>query len=1027
LRLNNEFVIILKSNVEGVNKYMNKMKKMKKCAISTLLAAAMSVTSISVPVNGFANEVTAAKDVREDISMILRYDEPASDWESEALPIGNGNIGAMIFGGVDSEKIQINENSLWSGGPGSSNSYDGGENELSTEQVHEALQNARQSLQDMVTDFAENKAAYVDDSGKIVSNNYTDLLNDSAFSSNLEKLKGEKNNFGSYQTFGNLVIDNPQGTNTYSNYLRTSDINRAVETVTYTQDGVDYKREYFANNPNNVIVAKLTASEAGKMTRDISLNSEQTKKTISVNESDASITMEGRPSDQREDGLNFAGYLKVIAEGGTVSKSDNSTLSVNGADSIVIIMSVGTNWKSDPTTEYNYFEDDLPIYKVEDWVNAAVEKGYDTLYNEHVADYKKLYDRCSINIGAVEVPDKMTDDLLSDYGKNNSKEEDRYLETLFFQYGRYLLISSSRENSKLPANLQGIWAQGLTPPWSSDYHTNINLQMNYWLAEQTSLSECHQVVIDYINDMVEKGKVTAQKYYCKQDGSDVRGWVIHHENNIWGNTNPSNFTTAFYFPAAAAWQCQDIWEAYQFNSNKELLAKYYDTMLQAALFWVDNLWVDERDGTLVANPSYSPEHGVYSIGTTCDQAIIWELFDEVIKASEVLGKSGDSEIAEIKEAKEKLYMPKADTLGGQYREWKDETTLEITNSDGHRHQNQLYVLHPGTYVVAGRSEEDDALLEAARVTLEKRGDGGTGWSKAWKINMWARLRDGDRALKLYGEQLTGSTLSNLFDTHAPFQIDGNFGATSGVAEMLLQSQGNYIEPLAALPWDWSDGSYTGLRARGDFDISAAWKDGMVDELKIVSGSGNECKIRYTGLSGYKVANITTGKYVNPSKIDNDTISFPTEAGNEYMIAYDIPAEIIKPDVPVNNNNNNNNPDVTAEPVGGNNGIVTADKPSSEVALKTPVIKSVTSNKKKAMTVTIKKKVKQASGYEIRYSAKKNMKASKYVKINKGTILKKSIKKLKSGKKYYVQVRAVKKSGTDKYYSKWSKKKNVKVK
>lgn len=960
--------------------------------------------------------------------MILRYDEPADDWESEALPIGNGNIGAMIFGGVDSEKIQINENSIWSGGPKASADYDGGDNELSAEQVHEALQNVRQSLQDMVTDFAENKAAYIDSSGRIISNEYTDLLGDSVFSANLERLKGEKDNFGTYQTFGNLLITDPaqDGGNSseYSNYLRTSDIDSAVQTVSYTKDGVDYKREYFANNPNNVLAAKFTASEAGKLTRNISLSSEQTKKTITVNEADASITMEGRPLDQSEDGLKFAGYLKVIADGGTITKAGGDALLVQNADSIIIIMSVGTNYKSDATTEYNYFEVYEPINKVENWVYAAVEKGYDTLYNEHVADYKRLFDRCSINIGAEYVPDKMTDDLLSDYGKNNSVEEDRYLETLFFQYGRYLLISSSRENSKLPANLQGIWAQGLTPPWNSDYHTNINLQMNYWLAEQTGLSECHNVVIDYINDMVEKGKVTAQKYYCKQDGSDVRGWVIHHENNIWGNTNPSFYTTAFYFPAAAAWQCQDIWEAYQFNSDKELLAKYYDTMLSAALFWVDNLWVDERDGTLVANPSYSPEHGVYSIGATCDQAIIWELFDEVIKASEVLSRSGDSEIAEIKAAKEKLYMPEADTLGGQYREWKDETTLEITNSDGHRHQNQLYVLHPGTYAVAGRSEEDDAILEAARVTLEKRGDGGTGWSKAWKINMWARLRDGDRALKLYGEQLKGSTLSNLFDTHAPFQIDGNFGATSGVAEMLLQSQGDYIEPLAALPWDWADGSYTGLRARGDFDVSAEWKDGMVDELKIVSGSGNECKIRLLGLSGYKVANITTGKYVQTSKIDDDTISFATEAGSEYMIACDIPSELIKPDEPAGST-----PVVTNAPSDGNNGSVTieTDNASSKANLKKPVIKSIKSTKKRTITIKLKKKAAGATGYEIRYSLKKNMKASRRVKINKAAVLKKSIKKLKSGKKYYVQVRSVKKSGAEKYYSKWSKKKTVSVK
>lgn len=1216
---------------------------MKKCKgkrriISTMVAVSMLFTSAGVYGGPDGPDNADAKVKDRDIPILrLCYDEPAADWESGALPMGNGNIGAMVFGGVDTEKIQINENSIWSGGPGSDSNYDGGDNNYSKEQVHEALTNVRESLQQMVTDFRANNSAYMNGSA-IVANDYKDLLNDQTFSSNLDKLKGEKDHFGSYQTFGNLMIKDPYASS-YSNYMRMSDINRAVETVSYTQDGVEYYREYFINNPSNVIVARLTASEKGKLTRDISLESEQSRKTISADENEGTITMEGQPSDQSADGLKFAGYLKVIAEGGQITKGGNASLTVTDADEILIVMSVGTNYRSDPTTEYNYFEDEDPVNKVMDWVDNAVEKGYGRLYSEHVSDYRKLFDKCIINIGASQVPDKMTDELLKGYGKSNSAEEDRYLETLFFQYGRYLLISSSRENSKLPANLQGIWAQGLSPAWSSDFHTNINLQMNYWLAEQTNLSECHTPVIDYINDMVEKGKETAKKYYCKQDGSDVRGWVIHHENNIWGNTSPSNFTTAFYFPAAAAWECQDIWEAYQFNSDKELLARYYDTMLQAALFWVDNLWVDERDGTLVANPSYSPEHGWYSIGCTSDQAIIWELFDEVEKASEVLGKSADPEVLEIKAAKEKLYMPKADTLGGQYREWKDETNLEITNYDNHRHQNQLYVLHPGTYVIAGRSEEDDALLEAARVTLEKRGDGGTGWSKAWKINMWARLRDGDRALKLLGEQLTGSTLDNLFDTHPPFQIDGNFGATSGVAEMLLQSQGDYIEPLAALPWSWSDGSYTGMKARGDFDISAEWSGGVADKITVVSNSGNNCAVKYEGIAGYRVINETTGQAVAPLVIDGDTISFATEAGSSYVISLDqniktsdvrkiLGAEfdniyndliknmvgtasydgayiasaagssladklgLIKNDVVVSCNkrpvtctasfenelsqipNGNNvtlgimrggnlynityiktasdnaklipgrinaseaysvsdnymlfkDVDFSAQPVSvtvnaaydsdiilrldsvygqviadvkqpgnasgyidaaaditdknisgvhdvyavfdGNtdigwiefiagagyaypyivtpltlalsisNGVntnpagnIAADNTGNnsaagKIVLKTPKIKSIKNLKGRKMVVTIKKKIKGVSGYDIRYSLKKNMKAAKKVTINKAKTLKKVIKGLKKGKRYYVQVRSRKKTGKSKVYSSWSSKKSIIIK
>lgn len=1016
-----------------------KKTKRRKCVISIMTAISLLATSIGLYDGRGSGDVsmTAGAQESDKPAMRLCYDEPATDWESQALPMGNGNIGAMVFGGVGTEKIQINESSIWSGGPGASSRYDGGDNNYSAEQVHEALTDVRNSLQDMVTEFSANNSAYMD-GDRVVASDYKDLLNDSAFSAKLDMLKGEKDNFGSYQTFGNLIIkDKADGQ--YSDYMRTSDIDRAVETVSYTQEGTKYNREYFVNNPSNVIVCRLTADKKGMLTKDISLESEQSRKTISVNEEEGTITMEGSPSDQGQNGLKFAGHLKVIASGGQISKGDGYALSVTGADEILIIMSVGTNYKSDPTAGYDYFEDEDPYDKVSTWVNDAAAKGYEKLYEEHVVDYRKLFDRCVIDIGAAGTPDKMTDELLKGYGKDNTWEEDRYLETLFFQYGRYLLISSSRENSKLPANLQGIWAQGLSPAWSSDYHTNINLQMNYWLAEQTNLAECHNVVIDYINDMVEKGKETARKYYCKQDGSDVRGWVIHHENNIWGNTSPSNFTTAFYFPAAAAWQCQDIWEAYQFNGDKEFLAKYYDTMLQAALFWVDNLWTDERDGTLVANPSYSPEHGWYSIGATSDQAIIWELFDEVEKAAAVFGKGSDSEVLEVKAAKEKLYMPKADTLGGQYREWKDETNLEVTNYDSHRHQNQLYVLHPGTYVIAGRSSEDDALCEAARITLEKRGDGGTGWSKAWKINMWARLRDGDRALKLLGEQLTGSTLDNLFDTHPPFQIDGNFGATSGVAEMLIQSQGDYIEPLAALPWDWGDGSFKGMKARGNFEVSAGWSAGTADNITIVSGSGNECALKYNGIAKYYVADMTKGVKVTPKVIDDDTISFGTEAGSEYLISsspIDLP---VKDDADANAGSTDN-PQSPAANAGNNAGSSTgssavnttgatghAGADSDKSAPKAPKIKSVKDLKGSRIEVVLKKKVKGASGYNIRYSLKKSMKGAKKVTIKKAKTLKKTIKGLKKGKKYYIQVRSFRKAGKTKLYSKWSAKKSITIK
>ncbi len=857
---------------------------------SCLLLGALTLTSISfsgIAKGGDHLKKSYAKSEGAP-ALQLRYDEPAVDWESQALPIGNGRIGAMVFGGVGKEKIQVNEETLWSGGPGANASYKGGDNSHSSEKVHTALQNVRQSIQDMVNDFSTNNAAYFDSDGKLVTHNYKDLLSDSAFSKNLNLLKGVKNNFGTYQTLGNIIINDPASGSDegYRDYVRKSDLNNGMETVHYVWNEITFDREYFVSNPANVLAIKLTADQPGAITKEFSLESEQRKKEIVVDEENGTVTMTGQPSDQKENGLKFAQQIKIIPEGGRICKSSNSALLVEGADSVIVLMGAATNYQVDDSgATYDYFKPGEPLDDVESEIGAAVEKGYDKLRQEHIEDYKNLFDRVTLNLNVSDMPEKMTDDLLSGYGKENTAEEDRYLEMLFFQYGRYLLISSSRENSVLPANLQGIWAQGLAPAWNSDFHTNINLQMNYWLAEQTNLTECHTAVIDYINSLVEKGKVTAQKYYCQQDGSDVRGWVIHHENNIWGNTSPSDWTTAFYFPAAAAWMCQDIWDKYQFNSDREFLAENFDTMLQAALFWVDNLWEDERDGTLVANPSYSPEHGVFSLGCTSDQAIIWELFEEVKLASQVLGKESDSEIKEIAEAQQKLYMPKADRLGGQLAEWKDETTLEVTNSDNHRHQNHVSILHPGTYVAAGRSEWDDKMLEAVRVTLEKRGDGGTGWSKAWKINMWARMQDGDRARKLLGEQLTGSTLANLFDTHPPYQIDGNFGAAAGITEMLLQSQGDYIEPLAALPSGWDTGSVDGIKARGNFEMDFSWENGGISECRITSNSGNPCKIKYNGIGRLNVYDETNKRYVKAEASEN-TLEFSTTAGAVYVLTND---------------------------------------------------------------------------------------------------------------------------------------------
>lgn len=992
---------------------------MKKRIASVFLSAVLTASTLMAAVPTVSAEPT--EKTQKQPKLVMKYDEPAEKWENQALPLGNGFIGAMVFGGVGSDRIQTNEHTLWSGGPGANADYNGGNDVANAKTIQANLQKVRGLLQAKVIDFSQNNAAHFEN-GKLVTANYPEESDE--LKEGINGLMGSKNNFGDYQTLGNIMIAEPgheefppisvksnaepannpsevtsmlfdgnlgtkwyadghssndqdyqidwqysdakainsynvssandaegrdptvwklygsnDGTNyelideqsgvnfterqqtknfipkynrdktythyrilitelrekglacqlseieivqtkksvNYSNYLRTLDIDNAVATVSYKDNdkNCDMSREYFISNPGNVMAIKMTASEGGKLDRTIAIASEQSKKTVTS--AGDTITMTGQPADQNENGLKFAEQVKVIAKGGKTEATDGH-IKVTGADEIVIFMTAGTNYKQCTDSTFNFFKDGDPLDDVKSRMSAAVTKGYDKVKAEHIADYKSLYGNVKVSFGANDVPSKMTDNLLGDYNKTNSDNDNRYLEDLYYQYGRYLLIASSRKGS-LPANLQGIWAEGLSNPWSSDYHTNINLQMNYWLAEQTNLSECHEPLFSYIDSLVPRGEITAKTYYCTEDGKQVRGWVTNHENNIWGHTAPSNYYWGFYFPAAAAWLCQDIYEYYKFNDDEEFIKENYDTMLSAALFWVDNLVTDSRDGTLVASPSFSPEHGMYSLGASSDQGIISELFREVIEISDDLGYD-TPEVQEIKAAKAKLYMPKIG-LGGELLEWKDEQTMDIDGDNQHRHANHLFLFHPGSEVVKGRSEEDNKMADAIQKVLETRGDSGTGWSKAWKINFWARLYDGDHAMTLIKELFGSSTLSNLFDTHPPFQIDGNFGATAGMTEMLIQSQGDYIKLLPALPTEWKNGNVSGVKARGNFEISMNWQDGKIDELDIKSNSGNTCVVEADGIGDKFIVDASTGKKVEVTKLADNKISFKTAKGASY--------------------------------------------------------------------------------------------------------------------------------------------------
>ena len=828
-------------------------------------------------------------------SLKATYNKPAKVWESEALPIGNGYMGAMIFGGVEVDVIQTNEHTLWSGGPGEDPSYNGGH--LGTPETNKSyLHKTRVLLQQKMNDFTANHSAYIDADGKLITHNYEGDGNGTELRNLIDKLAGTKEHFGSFQTLSNIIVEvvNPATSEpAYSDYTRTLDVDNAIHRVTYKEGGITFKREYFMSYPDNIMVMRLTSdSKKGKISRMISLESLHTDKVIRA--SDNTITLTGYPTptsgdkrvgDHWKNGLKYAQQLLVKHTGGKITVVDGKKLKIEEAKEIIVLMSAATNYVQCMDDSYHYFSGEEPLDKVKATLKKAANKKYTALLATHEKDYHSLYDRMKLNLGNLtEMPVVTTDSLLKGMdARTNSESENQYLEMLYFQFGRYLLISSSREGS-LPANLQGVWGERLSNPWNSDYHTNINVQMNYWPTQPTNLSRCHLPMVEYVKSLVPRGKYTAQQYYCKPDGGNVRGWVTHHENNIWGNTAPAKKDTPHHFPAGAIWMCQDIWEYYQFNLDKDFLEAYYDVMLQAALFWVDNLWTDERDGTLVANPSHSPEHGEFSLGCSTSQAMIAEMFDMMIKASKVLGKDKEPEIAEIKTAMNKLSGPKIG-LGGQLMEWKDEVTKDVTGDGGHRHTNHLFWLHPGSQIVIGRSEEDDKYANAMKVTLNTRGDEGTGWSKAWKLNFWARLHDGNRshALLRSAMKLTvpqgrfGGVYTNLFDAHPPFQIDGNFGCTAGIAEMLMQSQGGYIELLPALPDAWKNGAFKGMKARGNFEVDVTWKEGQITSIEILSNAGAECMLKYPDAKSLKVS----GAKVRV--LADDRIAFDTVKGKRYTI------------------------------------------------------------------------------------------------------------------------------------------------
>jgi len=736
---------------------------------------------------------TASKhEIRKQKGRLLWYKQPAAAW-NEALPIGNGRLGAMIFGKTDREKIQLNEDSVWYGGPRDRNNED----------ALPLLPEVRRLILAGRLKEAEELAAM--------------------------SMAGLPEAQRHYLPLGDLLLffDGHDGPD--EDYRRELDLENGISRVFYRIGGREYERELFASYPDQAIVIRVSTPHPdgiklkARFDRGAWRYMEKTEKWRNDG-----IAMRGNCGG--EGGNTFAALLKAVPEGGTC-RTIGEYLCTEGARSVTLLLAAGTDFRHpEPETD------------AKSRLEHLARIPFSELRERHTADYRKLYERVELELSRDPARDEQpTDERLKGFAAG---ADDHGLIADYFQYGRYLLISSSRPGS-LPANLQGIWNDSFMPPWDSKFTININTQMNYWHAETCNLAECHEPLFDLIERMREPGRATARVMY------GCEGFAAHHNTDIWADTAPQDtYLSASFWPLGAAWLCLHLWEHYRFGEDRSFLESRYGTMKEAARFLLDYLIEDEQ-GRLITCPSVSPENayilpggesGVLCAGASMDFQIIEALFGACIEAADRLGDDQDFR-AELSEALARIPGPKIGKHG-QIQEWMEDYEEA---EPGHRHISHLFALYPGDSVHAERTPD---LAAAARTTLERRlaaGGGHTGWSRAWIINFWARLRDGQNAYANVRALLEKSTLPNLFDNHPPFQIDGNFGGTAGIAEMLLQSHAGTIELLPALPAAWTDGRVTGLRARGGYTIGMDWSNSRLTSVTVTCASEGCFRLRGPGL------------------------------------------------------------------------------------------------------------------------------------------------------------------------------------